>query len=58
MPVCKKCKKMSASAEMRETAKTVKVDFSRAGRAYLGVETNWVCMDKRKCRERSQSFGV
>jgi hypothetical protein len=52
MPICKKCRKMQASAEMRETTKTVKVDFQAAGKDYPGLETHWVCMDKRSCRER------
>lgn len=51
MPVCKKCRTMRSSAEMRETVKSVKVDFEKAGKAYPGLETHWVCFDKRRCRE-------
>ena len=55
MPICKKCKVMQATVEMRETPKTEKVDFHRAGKDYLGVETHYVCIDKRKCKQRVES---
>jgi hypothetical protein len=54
MPICKRCKVMRSSAEMRETAKVEKVDFEKAGKTYKGVETHWVCRDKRTCKERRQ----
>lgn len=57
MPICKKCLKMYSSAEMRETAKTVSIDFHKAGKGYPGLKTHWVCMDKRKCKERQAAEG-
>jgi hypothetical protein len=52
MPVCKRCRVMKSSAEMRETAKTQGVSFERAGKLYPDHETHWVCREKRKCRDR------